>query len=68
MVTNAHDDKVDNAAAARLVARWRARGTPNVGQYEFPEALQLGHDLIDPAQPDARPEVVLPKLVELMLA
>ncbi len=66
MVTNAHDDRVDNAAAARLVARWRAGGARNVSQYEFPEALQLGHDLIDPAQPDARPEVVLPKLVELM--
>jgi alpha-beta hydrolase superfamily lysophospholipase len=67
MVTNAHDDRVDNAAAARLVAAWRAGGTRNVSQYEFPAGLQVGHDLIDPQQPDARPEVVFPKLVELML-
>ncbi len=66
VVTNAHDDKVDNAAAVRMVAVWRAAGASNVSQYEFPAALKLGHDLIDPNQPNAQPKVVFPKLVELV--
>ena len=66
MVTNAHDDKVDNAAAIRMVAVWRAAGAADVSTYEFPDALQLGHDLIDPNQPNAQTERVYPKLIELI--
>ena len=44
----------------------RSSGSGNVSTYEFPAGLLLEHDLIDPAQPGSRPEVVLPKLVELM--
>lgn len=65
VVTNANDESVDNAAAARLAQAWRAAGAANLIQYEFPAALKLHHDLIDPQAPEAQPGVVFPKLVEL---
>ncbi len=66
VVTNANDDKVDNAAALRMAQVWRASGATDVTVYEFPADLNLHHDLIDPSEPDARPELVYPKLVELL--
>lgn len=66
VVTNANDDKVDNAAALRMAQVWRASGATDVTHYEFPAELGLHHDLIDPSEPGARPDVVYPKLVELM--
>ena len=65
VVTNANDDAVDNAAAAALAQIWRAAGAANLVHYEFPAELKLHHDLIDPQAPEAQPEVVFPKLVEL---
>lgn len=66
VVTNANDDKVDNAAALRMAQVWRAAGASDVRHYEFPAELKLHHDLIDPNEPDARPEVVYAKLLELI--
>ncbi len=66
LVTNASDKDVDNAAAARLAALWRAAGAANLVHYEFPAELKLRHDLIDPQAPDAQPGVVYPKLMELV--
>ena len=65
IVTLANDFSVDNAAAARVAADWRAHGS-NVTAYEFPAALGLGHDLIDPGQPNQQVKVVYPKLVDLI--
>jgi alpha-beta hydrolase superfamily lysophospholipase len=66
VVTNANDDKVDNAAALRMAQAWRASGATDVTHYEFPAELKLHHDLIDPDEPDAQTELVYPKLLELM--
>ena len=55
---------MDNAAARRMAALWRAAGA-NVSLYEFPATLGLEHDLLDPAQPYAQTERVYPKLMEL---
>ena len=66
MVTNANDDAVDNRAAVRLAEAWRAAGAADVTCYEFPAELGLPHDLIDPAKPEGRPEIVFPKLLELI--
>ena len=66
VVTNAHDDSVDNFAAARLAAAWRAGGARNLRTYEFPDELKLPHDLISPLNAGNQPEVVFPKLIELI--
>jgi esterase/lipase len=66
MVTNAHDESVDNWAAERLAEAWRRGGARHLRAYEFPEELKLGHDMIDPEAKEAQPELVFPKLVELI--
>jgi len=68
VISNAHDPAVDNAAIARVVARWRAWQTGLVRTYEFPVELKLLHDMIDPGHPGQRVEVVYPKLMELINA
>jgi len=65
MVTNAGDDKVNNALTKRIAKRWRERGA-SIETFEFDASLGLGHDLVDPDQPDAKIEIVYPKLIELM--
>jgi carboxylesterase len=68
VVTNANDTAVDNAAAARVVAVWQRRAPDRVTAYEFPAALGLGHDLLDPDQPDQQVDLVYDKLFELIAA
>ena len=55
------DQAVNNAAIAVLAAAWHAHGG-RVERYEFPARFHLQHDLIDPAQVGARPELVYPVL------
>ncbi|HVP38569.1 MAG TPA: alpha/beta fold hydrolase [Candidatus Saccharimonadales bacterium] len=65
VVTWGGDMAVSNAATAAVVREWRARGTP-VTTYEFPRSRPLGHDLVDPQQPYARPGEVYPVLLRLL--
>jgi alpha-beta hydrolase superfamily lysophospholipase len=68
MISNAADLAVNNRAAKLLVSRWRAAGARNVQLFEFPRHLKLFHDLVDPLQPNARPELVHPLLEEMLLS
>jgi hypothetical protein len=34
--------------------------------YEFPEALGVPHDMIDPNQPDAKTQITYPKVLDLL--
>jgi carboxylesterase len=65
VVTNANDDKVNNALTGRAVALWRSRGA-NVSTYEFPAELGLPHDLIEPVPPSELTGMVYAKLIELV--
>ena len=66
VVTNANDTSVNNALTAEVVGHWRRHGAVNLRTYEFEADLQLGHDLIDPLQPDQRTDIVYPLLVDLI--
>ena len=66
LVLSGSDLAIGSGRARDLVARWRARGA-RVDEYEFPAAFHLGHDLLDPEQPYAKPELSYPVLVERML-
>lgn len=66
VVTNANDFDVNNALTAEVVRRWQMRGT-NIETYEFPLSLGLGHDLIDPEQPDQQISVTYPQLIDLVM-
>lgn len=65
VITNASDTAVNNDLTALVVQAWQAHAA-NLTTYEFPADLQLGHDLIDPAQPTQRIDIVYPVLLELV--
>jgi alpha-beta hydrolase superfamily lysophospholipase len=66
LVTIERDPAVDNRAIAALGRAWRGRGGASVTAVEFPERLGLNHDVIDPEQVGARPEVTYPVLLDLI--
>lgn len=65
VVTNANDNAVNNELITRVVDMWRKMGG-QVTTFEFEKDLRLGHDLIDPTQPDQRIDLVYPRLIELI--
>ena len=65
VVTNANDTSVNNLMTAQVVTNWQAHDA-NITTYEFPLSLKLGHDLIDPAQPDQQIDIVYPQLIDLI--
>ena len=66
VVTNGADLSVQNSVTADLVNIWRAHGAANITTYEFPQNLQIDHDMIDPNRDDQKVAVVYPKLIELI--
>jgi len=65
VVTNANDMAINNTLVMQVVKDWRAHGA-SLTTYEFEAGLKLGHDLIDPNQPDAQIDVVYPQLIKLI--
>ena len=66
VITNDNDMSVDNAATAVVVNDWRSHGARDLQTFSFNASLKLGHDLIDPARPDQRTDIVYPKLIDLI--
>ncbi len=64
VVLNANDDSVNNPLTMQVVKTWQSHAA-NLTTYEFEAGLKLGHDLIDPAQPYQRIDIVYPRLIEL---
>ena len=67
MISNAADLAVSNAASATLVKRWRKVGATNVHTFQFPDQLKLFHDVVDPLQPNAQPDLVHPILEQIIV-
>jgi carboxylesterase len=66
VVLNPNDTVVDGGRVeSNLVERWADEGAA-VRVVDLPESPELPHDVIDPAVPRARPEVVDPILLELL--
>lgn len=63
MVTVGGDPAADNTAAAALMSRWREHGAPELVSYEFPVALRLNHDVVDPEQVGGNPALTYPVLL-----
>jgi pimeloyl-ACP methyl ester carboxylesterase len=66
MITNANDFDISNALCAEFVNAWRAHNTNQVWTYEFPRELGIPHDIMDPAEPGMKPEIVYPRLIEIV--
>ena len=60
----------DNAANSeqtnQLAAQWEQRNPGRVSIYEFPKALEIPHDMIDPNRPDAKTQITYPKVLEFL--
>jgi carboxylesterase len=63
VVTVGSDLAVDNGQSAGLVAACRAHGECNIETYQFPKALGLNHDIVDPEQVGGDPSLTYPVLM-----
>ena len=66
VVTNANDTAVDNKTTSDIVASWQKSGFEHLHTYEFEANLHLDHDLIDPAHPKQKVDLIYPVLIDLM--
>ncbi|MDY0020153.1 MAG: alpha/beta fold hydrolase [Anaerolineae bacterium] len=64
VVLNPNDSSVNNELTMDVAAIWQAHGA-DLSTYEFEAELDLGHDLIDPTQPDQKIDIVYPRLIEI---
>ena len=65
VVFNPNDNEINNELTRKIVKRWQSHNA-DIATYEFDASLELGHDIIDPNQPNQKIEVVYPKLIELI--
>ena len=66
VVTNANDTSVNNEMTFKVVQHWQKDGA-DIETYEFPLNLGLGHDLLDPEQPNQQIVLVYPELINLIV-
>jgi carboxylesterase len=64
MVFNPCDKAINEKRTLRISELWKKHGAPLVS-YTFDVSLNLGHDLIDPSQPDQKVDIVYPGLIDL---
>lgn len=67
VVTNANDHSISLPLIRKVVGYWRQFRGNALQTYEFPAEFGLNHDLIDPAHPEEKVEIVYPKLLELII-
>lgn len=65
VVTNANDKSVHNGITTALAESWRKQGAA-VSTYEFPQSLNLPHDLVAPERAHSNTPVVYPILLDLI--
>lgn len=66
VITNANDFAVSNAQCDRFAAAWRRHHTNQIHTFQFPRELGIPHDIMDPADPGVKPEIVFPRLLEIV--
>jgi esterase/lipase len=67
LVTNAQDPAVNNAVTHRVAAAWNERRTGFASELILTD-LPRNHDIIDPDNPNARTDLVYPRLLEAILS
>ena len=66
ILTSACDKGANSEQTNQLASQWEQKTPGRVSIYEFPEALGVPHDMIDPNQPDAKTQITYPKVLELL--
>jgi pimeloyl-ACP methyl ester carboxylesterase len=68
LVTSKSDESVSDFLAWELISLWRAKGLAKFSAVDFPKAMEIEHDMIDPAQKNQQTKIVYPVLVSLLNA
>jgi esterase/lipase len=68
LVTSQSDDSVSDFVTWRLMGLWRKKGLVRFASVQFPKAMKIEHDMIDPAQKNQQTDIVYPVLVKLLNA
>jgi alpha-beta hydrolase superfamily lysophospholipase len=68
LLTSQSDDAVSDYLAWQLIGLWRSKGLFKFSAVDFPKAMKIEHDMIDPAQRNQQIQIVYPVLVSLLNA
>jgi alpha-beta hydrolase superfamily lysophospholipase len=68
LVTSKSDDAVSDLLAWQLIGLWRSKELFRFTAVDFPKAMKIEHDMIDPAQINQQTEIVYPVLVRVLNA
>jgi alpha-beta hydrolase superfamily lysophospholipase len=68
LVTSKSDDAVSDLLAWQLIGFWRSKDLFRLAAVDFPKAMRIEHDMIDPAQKNQQTEIVYPVIVNLLNA
>jgi esterase/lipase len=66
IITNANDHAVSKEEINVVIHNWQKYDISQIQSYEFSKKFNVGHDLIDPQQPDQNVSAVYPKLISLI--
>ena len=66
ILTSACDQAANSEQTNQLAAQWEKNNSGRVSVYEFPKALGIPHDMIDPNKPYAKTQITYPKVLELL--
>ncbi|HKU67037.1 MAG TPA: alpha/beta fold hydrolase [Candidatus Baltobacteraceae bacterium] len=66
MMTNRHDPAVNNDVTHDVARAWEKRRAGSVREFQFTD-LPRNHDIIEPDNPNARTDVVYPRLLEFVM-
>jgi hypothetical protein len=66
LVTSQSDNAVSDFVTWRLMGLWRKKGLVRFASVDFPKAMKIEHDMIDPAQKNQQTDIVYPVLVKLL--
>lgn len=65
VLVNANDETVNRDAIDEIVAHWAATGG-HVSMFEFPDSLQLPHDIVDPDEATGNTKLTHPVILSLL--
>ena len=66
LITSKSDESVSDYVAWRLIALWRTKGLFKFTAVDFPKAMNIEHDMIDPSQKNEQTQIVYPLLINLL--
>jgi len=68
LVNSRSDKSVSDYLAWRLMSLWRTEELFKIAAVDFPKAMKIDHDMIDPTQKFQQTEIVYPVLISVMNA